>query len=342
MFPALLTTILFSISAVCANRSTRMLGSIPANFWRLLLATVLLGLYAHGFSLGIAGPAFPIFFVSGIVGFGVGDFALYQALPRLGSRLSILLVHCLAAPVAALTEWFWLGTPLSLSQALCGVVILAGVALALAPGKHLQLSRRELLAGIVFGVLAALGQSFGAVLSRKAYGVARQTGENIDGITAAYQRILGGLLVALLCYLAFKKFRQGGFALPSRSEAPPQSEHPTSNIEHPTPNEETAPVRSLDIERSMFDVGCSVQKSALPWIVVNALSGPVLGVSCYQWALKTIPTGVVLPIVAVTPIVIIPFSLAVEGERPTPRSLAGGVIAVAGVVGLSLVTRPAL
>src|SRR6185436_20182894 len=75
-----------------------------------------------------------------------------------------------------------------------------------------------------FAVITALGQSFGAVLSRKAYGVARQTGENIDGITAAYQRILGGLLVALLCYSAFKKFRQGGFALPSRNEAPPQSE----------------------------------------------------------------------------------------------------------------------
>jgi len=58
-----------------------------------------------------------------------------------------------------------------------------------------------------------------------------------------------------------------------------------------------------------------------------------------QWALKTNPTGIVLPVVAITPIVIIPFARYMEGERPTIRSLIGGVVAVAGVVGLTLVTR---
>ena len=74
-------------------------------------------------------------------------------------------------------------------------------------------------------------------------------------------------------------------------------------------------------------------------MVANGVTGPVLGVSCYQWALKNFPTGVVLPIVAITPIVVIPFSFVMEGERPTPRSLAGGVIAVLGVAGLALVTK---
>jgi drug/metabolite transporter (DMT)-like permease len=56
-----------------------------------------------------------------------------------------------------------------------------------------------------------------------------------------------------------------------------------------------------------------------------------------QWALKTNPTGIVLPVIAITPIVIIPFAHYMEGERPTIRSLIGGVTAVAGVVGLTLV-----
>jgi len=59
-------------------------------------------------------------------------------------------------------------------------------------------------------------------------------------------------------------------------------------------------------------------------------------VSCYQWALKIAPTGIVLPIVAMTPIVIIPFSRYVEGERATMRSLIGGAVAVAGAVLLAL------
>ena len=33
---------------------------------------------------------------------GLGDVALFQAYPRLGSRLTILIVHCLAAPFAGL------------------------------------------------------------------------------------------------------------------------------------------------------------------------------------------------------------------------------------------------
>jgi len=58
-------------------------------------------------------------------------------------------------------------------------------------------------------------------------------------------------------------------------------------------------------------------------------------VSCYQWALATTASGIVLPIVACTPLVIIPFSYWLEGERPTPRSLLGALIAVGGVILLS-------
>jgi drug/metabolite transporter (DMT)-like permease len=52
-------------------------------------------------------------------------------------------------------------------------------------------------------------------------------------------------------------------------------------------------------------------------------------VSAWHWCGSS--HGVVLPIVALTPLVIIPFSRYVEGERPRKRSLAGGAIAVAGV-----------
>ena len=40
MFAALLTTVLFSISGVAANRTSRILGGTEANFWRILLATL--------------------------------------------------------------------------------------------------------------------------------------------------------------------------------------------------------------------------------------------------------------------------------------------------------------
>ena len=68
----------------------------------------------------------------------------------------------------------------------------------------------------------------------------------------------------------------------------------------------------------------------------NSLAGQTLGVSCMQWALETTPTGIVLAIIAMTPLVVIPLARVFEGEKITARSVVGGVIGVAGVVGLTL------
>lgn len=301
MLPAFLTTLLFSLSVVFAYRSTSILGSARANFIRLCVATVLLAIWAYGFGRGHSGGAFWWFFLSGCVGFGVGDMALYEALPRLGSRLSVLMVQCLAAPFAAFMEWTWLGTELSAAQMVSGAVILAGVGLALVPDRRLDQAVMVLRWGIFFGVMAALGQAGGAVLSRRAYQVLAAAGESVDGGTAAFQRILGGVLVGALPLLWMRRVSGG------------------------------APSRELADARSLWS-------RATPWVLLNAISGPVAGVACYQWALGSAPSGIVLPIVATTPLVVIPFSYHMEGDRPGQRAIWGGALAVAGAAALALVS----
>src|SRR5256885_16635156 len=201
MLAAFLTTILFSISVVCGHRSAKLIGGTEANFWRLACATLFLSIWAYGFGIGLGGAAFPVFLLSGILGIGVGDVALFQALPRLGSRLSALVIQCLTAPLGALIEWLWLGTRLTPRQLLCGLAILIGVGVALTPGKQPLIPRRQLMIGILASVIAAVGGAYGAVLSRKAYGVAHATMETIDGANAAFQRISGGLLIGGICLL---------------------------------------------------------------------------------------------------------------------------------------------
>src|SRR3954447_2104675 len=190
MLGAFLATVLFSISAICGNRASKLLGGTEANFWRLAFATLLLGIYAHWFGGGLLGSAFLIFFVSGCIGFGVGDLALFQALPRIGSRLSVMLVLCLSSPVGALLEWWWMRTALTVPQIISAVVVLVGVVIALAPHEEMHLSREAVITGLIFGLIAAVCQALGAVLSRMAFALSRANGEQIDGVTAAYQRIL--------------------------------------------------------------------------------------------------------------------------------------------------------
>ena len=122
---------------MCGSRSARLVGGTEANFWRLVCATVLLGFWANLRGQGLGGTAFPLFFLSGIIGVG-GDVFLFQSYPLLGARLTILIIQCGAALTGAIVEWLWLGTRLTGWQIAASATILTGVALALAPGKHLH------------------------------------------------------------------------------------------------------------------------------------------------------------------------------------------------------------
>lgn len=300
MFAALLTTLLFSLSAVSGRRLSDLLPGTLANLSRLIVATLLVGAWSHLHGFGVSGPAFWILFVSGCIGFGIGDLALFQAYPRIGTRRTMVLVQCLAAPFAALTEWVWLGNAPRWIEALCGVVILVGVGVALMPGKEEAQPVSGLMAGTLFGVLAALCQAWGAVLSRKAYAISAAQGFEIvgasGGVNAAYQRLLGGLLVSGIFFAYLECARKI-----SATESRPSN-----------------------------------WRAAWPWVVANGLFGPSLGVTCYQWALSVEQTSVVLPIVATTPLMVMPFTRVLEGERFTTRAIVGGVLAVGGVVGLTL------
>ena len=152
MVPAVLTTFLFSLSVLFASRSSRLLGPMQANVARLLLAMVLLGIWAHGWGGGLGGAGLPWFLLSGCIGFGLGDVALFGALTRIGPRLSILLTQCLAAPIAGVAEYLLLGTHPSAVEICFGVVILTGVALALAPDSHWEGDTTTFRAGVFFGI----------------------------------------------------------------------------------------------------------------------------------------------------------------------------------------------
>src|SRR5690349_21044993 len=104
MFAALLTTLLFSVSAICGHRTSTRLGGVEANFWRICGAILFLALWANTLGTGTGGAAFPLFILSGLAGIGLGDTAYFQALPRLGSRRTVLLTQCLTALFAALIE----------------------------------------------------------------------------------------------------------------------------------------------------------------------------------------------------------------------------------------------
>ena len=55
MLAALLTTLLFATLAICGYRTSRQIGGLEANFWRITLATIFLTLWAFTLGSGFAG-----------------------------------------------------------------------------------------------------------------------------------------------------------------------------------------------------------------------------------------------------------------------------------------------
>lgn len=303
MLAALLTTLLFAISAVCGQRAARQVGGVEANFWRICTAALFLGIWANVFGARMSGEALPLFAVSGLAGIGFGDTAYFQALTRLGTRRTVLLAQCLTAPAAALIEWLWLGTKLSTGELFFIGVILTGVAVAMAPGDHLEIPPRLLKEGVVFGIVAALGGALGAVLSRKAYAVAFAAGEHPDPGTTGYQRVLGGALVPAMILLV-AKWR-------------------------------SARIHGGVFESKALSVSREKWGRIWPWVMGNGIAGQTLGVTAMQWALEKTPTGIVTAIIAMTPVVLLPMTRLTDGEKIGIRALAGAVIGVTGVLGLA-------
>lgn len=301
MTGALLTTLCFAVTAICAQRAAQLVGSTQANAMRLALAVVVLGAWAHAWGGGLGGAGLGWFLLSGLAGFGVGGWAMFQSLPRLGASLSMLVVQCGSVLVAALGERLWLGQALSGKQWTGIVLTVVGLACGLAPRVWPLLSPGNWIRGLCWALLSAAGQGWGAVLSRKAFAVARLAGAPIDPGTAAYQRALAGLAFGLCMWCVAALL--------------------------------VDPVRC---EGSSPAGGATSWSRAWPWIGANAFTGPILGVVCFQWALRSLPAGSVQSVVATSPLATIPLEAWLGGRWPARRYYWGASLAVTGIVIQSL------
>lgn len=129
--------------------------------------------------------------MSGVVGIGLGDTAYFAAVNALGARQALLL-EMLAPPMTALMSWLFLREQLSVLAWFGMVLTLTGIIWVVSerhPKAYQSNSRVMTTQGIVFGVMAALGQSVGSVLSRAAL-----VDTVVDPLWSSLLRLSAGLL----------------------------------------------------------------------------------------------------------------------------------------------------
>lgn len=246
------------------------------------------------------------FAVAGGIGFGFGGFCMMQALKRLGSPHALLAVESITAVFAGFLAWVVLEDKMTFNQILCCGVILIGVFIAGSSGgkKAETITRDKCQQGYYFAYAASLFQALSLVISRHAFLEARTLDTDIDKFNAAFIRLLGGVVIALVLWMLLK--------LRSRNNP-----------------------ASLKKESSrLFPKMKPLREQPWVWVIANALFGPVLGVTCWLWAVSKLNPGIVQSIAATAPMIAIPISRLMESRLIERRFFIGAPIAILGITAL--------
>ena len=126
--------------------------------------------------------------ISGLIGTFLGDTALFGSLQLLGPSRSAV-IFAVNAPMAVFLGWFLLKEHLREFTLLgCGLVFVGVLIAILGRGSHGELesidsTQGQLRYGIALGLLAAIGQSVGAIIARPIMA------EGVDPVTASAIRV---------------------------------------------------------------------------------------------------------------------------------------------------------
>jgi drug/metabolite transporter (DMT)-like permease len=191
---ALGTAFCWTASALNFEAAGKRVGSLAVNFLRLLIAFVALCVYcaiARGLVLPTDASEYnwKWLLASGFAGFFISDLCMFRAYVICGSRLGTM-VMALAPPMAAIAEFYLLGTPLGLHDIVGMTIALAGVVWVVTEGAALTSAgeRNFPLEGIALIIVGAISMGVGLTMAKIGMGK-----EHYDGFAATQIRALAGL-----------------------------------------------------------------------------------------------------------------------------------------------------
>lgn len=161
----------WTATALLSEFGSKRLGNLTLNVLRMGLA-LLFSIVLFWIVLGSPIPgggtseAYIWMMLSGLVGYVIGDYCLFQCYIIIGSRYGQLFMT-LAPLAAALLAWVTLGQEMSAMSIVAMLITLAGISISvLGRGEHHKVSLKLPLNGVLFAIGAAVCQGTGLVLSK--------------------------------------------------------------------------------------------------------------------------------------------------------------------------------
>lgn len=203
----------WTATALLSEFGSKRLGNLTLNVLRMGLALVfslVLFVVVTGNPLppGASAEAAGWMLLSGVVGYVIGDFCLFQCYIIIGSRYGQLFMT-LAPLAAALMAWITLCQQMTGMSVLAMLITLAGIGISvLGRGEHHKVGLKLPLNGVLFAIGAAMCQGIGLVLSKIGMDHYEATANMPDWLvpfSANFYRCVAGIIgFTLLLY-----FRKG-------------------------------------------------------------------------------------------------------------------------------------
>lgn len=289
----------WTATALLSEFGSKRLGNLTLNVLRmglaLLFSLVLFGMVTGSMlPPGASTEAAGWMLLSGLVGYVIGDFCLFQCYIIIGSRYGQLFMT-LAPLSAALMAWVTLGQQMTGKSVIAMLVTLWGIGISvLGRGDHHKISLKLPVNGVLYAIGAAVCQGVGLVLSKIGmdhYEVSMMAEADIPEwlipFSANFYRCIAGIIG-----FSFLLFYRDGMA----------------------------PLREAVRDKKGLSVATA-----------TTIFGPFVGVGFSLMAVQYTAAGIASTLMAMTPIIIILPSYWLFHEKITWRSVIGAVISVLGV-----------
>jgi drug/metabolite transporter (DMT)-like permease len=289
----------WTATALLSEYGSKRLGNLTLNVLRMALALLFsLVLFVivtgHLLPVGVSAEACGWMLLSGLVGYVIGDFCLFQCYIIIGSRYGQLFMT-LAPLSAALMAWITLGQQMNSMSIVAMLITLLGIGISvLGRGEHHHVSLRLPLRGVLYAIGAAVCQGVGLVLSKIGmdhYDTVMMaqggTPEWLVPFSANFYRCVAGIVGFLLLLW----LRDG-----------------------------IAPLREAIHDGKGLTVATA-----------TTIFGPFVGVGFSLMAVQYTAAGIASTLMAMTPIIILLPSYWLFHQRITWRTVLGAVISVVGV-----------
>ena len=194
---ALSAALLWAVSSVVYSRLGLKIPPLQLNLYKgtIAIAFIFITLLIQGGTFtGLSTSTIVLLTLSGIIGIGLGDTAYFSALNSLGARRTLLL-ETSSPPMGALLALIFIDEQLTYSAWYGILLTILGIAWVISernPVNNIGVSG----SGIIWGLLAAIAQATGAVISRFAL-----IQSDISPLESTLIRLVGGTIIVVFLLL---------------------------------------------------------------------------------------------------------------------------------------------